>query len=82
MLSSMTLLARYARGVKEGLTYSPLIQAHPQCLQSVDEALLEVHGLVPEAADVVLVQGQHGHALADAPCQLRHQCTTCQRPQY
>ena len=51
-------------------TYDALVDAHTQCLQGVDEALLVRHGLVAEAADVVLVQSQHGQAFADASSQL------------
>ena len=57
-------------------TYDSFIQAHSQSLQGVDEALLVRHGLVAEAADVVLIQGQHGQALADASCQLHSQALT------
>lgn len=58
-------------GRKEHHTYDTLIDAHPQGLQGIDEALLVCHGLVAEAADVVLVQSQHGKTFADTPCQLQ-----------
>lgn len=60
------------RGQGVAHTYDPLVDAHPQGLQGIDEALLVCHGPVAEAADVVLVQSQHGKTLADPPCQLHH----------
>lgn len=62
------------------LTNDALVHADTQGLQGVDEALLEGHGLVAEAADVVLVQRQHGEALADAPTQLHTQPAACAQP--
>lgn len=69
------------RQARQALTYDTLIQAHTQRLQSIDEALLGGHGLVAEAADVVLVQGQHCHPLADAACQLHPNHTTVNHKQ-
>lgn len=53
------------------LTYDTLVHAYSQCLQGIDKALLVCHGPIAEAADVVLVQRQHGKAFADTSCQLQ-----------
>lgn len=53
------------------LTYDTLIDAYSQGLQGIDKALLICHGPVAEAADIVLVQRQHGQTLADTSSQLQ-----------
>ena len=53
------------------LTYDTLVDAYSQGLQGIDKALLVCHGPVAEAADVILVQSQHGKTFADTSSQLQ-----------